>query len=123
MANVILVIDDDPDQRKLMERTLSTAGHRIMTASDGHVGLEMAVAMGPKLIILDVVMPRLNGYQTARALRENPATAETPILMITSKQEPADEFWASQVGATAFLTKPVDIAGLIAAVNRLTAKA
>lgn len=123
MANVILVIEDDPDQRRLMERTLATSGHRILTASDGQTGVETALAIQPKLIILDVMMPRMNGYQAARALRQNPLTAAIPILMVTTKQEPADEFWASQVGANGFLTKPVDIAALIQTVNRLTGTA
>ena len=120
MANVILVIEDDPDQRRLMERTLTTSGHRILTACDGQTGLETALAIHPKLIILDVVMPRMNGYQTARALKQNPRTSAIPILMVTTKQEPADEFWASQVGADAFLTKPLDIMVLIQTVSRLT---
>jgi twitching motility two-component system response regulator PilH len=119
MANVILVIEDDPDQRRLMERTLTTSGYRILTASDGQTGLESALAIQPRLIILDVVMPRMNGYQTARALKQNPATAAIPILMVTTKQEPADEFWSTQVGADAFLTKPLDITELIKAVGRL----
>lgn len=119
MAKVILVIEDDPDQRRLMERTLTTSGYRILTASDGQTGLESAVANQPGLIILDVIMPRMNGYQTARALKENPATAAIPILMVTAKQEPADQFWSSQVGAAEFLTKPVDITELIRAVGRL----
>lgn len=123
MANVILVIEDDPDQRRLMERTLTTSGYRILTASDGQTGLESALALQPKLIILDVVMPRMNGYQTARALKQNPATSAIPILMVTTKQEPADQFWSSQVGADAFLTKPVDIAELIKVVGRLAGAA
>jgi len=123
MAQVILVIEDDPDQRKLMERTLTTSGYRILTASDGQTGFETALAVQPSLIILDVMMPRMNGYQTARALKQNPATAAIPILMVTTKQEPADEFWSSQVGADAFLTKPVDITELIKEVRRLAGTA
>ncbi len=123
MANVILVIEDDPDQRRLMERTLTASGHRVVTASDGQAGLDTAVALRPKLIILDVMMPRLNGYQTARALKLNPETAAIPILMVTTKQEPADQFWASQAGADEFLTKPVESAALIQAVNRLAGAA
>ena len=123
MAKVILVIEDDPDQRRLMERTLTTSGYRILTATDGQTGLESAVANQPRLIILDVMMPRMNGYQTARALKENPATAGIPILMVTAKQEPANQFWSSQVGADGFLTKPVDIAELVKAVGRLAGTA
>lgn len=123
MANVILVIEDDPDQRRLMERTLTTSGYRILTACDGQTGYETAMAIQPRMIILDVVMPKMNGYQTARALKQNPATAAIPILMVTTKQEPADQFWSSQAGADAFLSKPVDITELIRVVGRLAGTA
>jgi twitching motility two-component system response regulator PilH len=123
VANVILVIEDDPDQRRLMERTLTTSGYRVLTASDGQTGLESALALQPRLIILDVMMPRMNGYSTARALKQNPVTAGIPILMVTTKQEPADQFWSTQAGADAFLAKPVDIAELIKLVGSLTGAA
>jgi len=106
-----------------MERTLTTTGYRVLTASDGQTGLESALALQPRLIILDVMMPRMNGYSTARALKQNPATAGIPILMVTTKQEPADQFWSTQAGADAFLAKPVDIAELIRVVGSLTGAA
>ena len=118
MSKVILVIDDDADQRKLIERVLTASGYRVVTAPDGEAGLDSARSLQPAVILLDVMMPKLNGYQTCRALRQDPATAGTPILMLTTKQEPADEFWASQVGANEFLTKPVDVPTLLAAVSR-----
>lgn len=74
--------------------------------------------MHSRLIILDVMLPRMNGRQTCRALKRNPATTTIPILMLTTKQEPAVEFWASQVGADAFRTKPVEIPALLATVKR-----
>jgi len=120
MAQVILVIEDDPDQRKLLERILSSAGYRVFSAPDGQAGIEAAAAVRPAVIILDVMMPRMNGYQACRALRQNPDTATIPILMFTHKQEPADQFWASEVGASAFLVKPVNPADLLAAVSSLT---
>lgn len=123
MAQVILVIEDDPDQRRLLDRILSSAGYRVFSAPDGQAGIEAAAAVCPALITLDVMMPRMNGYQTCRALRQNPATATTPILMFTHKQEPADEFWANEVGASAFLTKPVNPAELLKAVSSLTGPA
>ena len=123
MAKVILVIEDDSDQRKLIEGILTSAGYLVFSAPDGQAGLTAAAAVRPALIILDVMMPRMNGYQACRALRRNPATATTPILMFTMKQEPADEFWASEVGATAFLTKPVSPPELINAVSSLTGPA
>lgn len=120
MAKVILIIEDDPDQRKLMERMLTGSGYRVSSAADGQSGVEMAGDLSPDLILLDVMMPRLNGYQACRMLKQDPRTSGIPILMLTTKQEPADEFWASQVGADAFLTKPVDVPALLAAVTRLT---
>ena len=123
MGQVILVIEDDPDQRKLLERILGSAGYKVFSAADGQAGIEAAAAVRPGLIILDVMMPRMNGYQACRALRQNPETATTPILMFTHKQEPADEFWANEVGATAFLAKPVNPADLLSAVSSLTGTA
>jgi twitching motility two-component system response regulator PilH len=123
MAQVILVIEDDLDQRRLLERILSSAGYRVFSAPDGQAGIDAAAAVRPALIILDVMMPRMNGYQACRALRQNLATAATPILMFTHKQEPADQFWASEVGASAFLNKPVDAAELLAVVSSLAGPA
>lgn len=123
MSKVILVIEDDPDQRRLVERVLTTSGYRVFLANDGESGLEAARAVRPALIILDIVMPRMNGYQTCRALRQEQATASTPILMLTSKHEPADQMWAGQVGATEFFTKPVTPAELMAVVQRLAGAA
>lgn len=119
MAKVILIIEDDPDQRKLIERMLTGSGYRVTSAADGQSGVDMAADVSPQLIILDVMMPRLNGYQACRALKQDQRTAGIPILMLTTKQEPADEFWASQVGADAFLTKPIDVPALLATVTRL----
>lgn len=123
MTQVILVIEDDLDQRRFLERILSSAGYRVFSAPDGQAGIEAAAAVRPALIILDVMMPRMNGYQACRALRHNPATATTPILMFTQKQEPADEFWATEVGASAFLVKPVSTADLLASVSSLAGPA
>ena len=86
MGQVILVIEDDPDQRKLLERILGSAGYKVFSAADGQAGIEAAAAVRPELIILDVMMPRMNGYQACRALRQNPETATTPILMFTLKR-------------------------------------
>jgi twitching motility two-component system response regulator PilH len=120
MSKLVLVIEDDPDQRRLLERMLLGSGWRVATAPDGESGLSAAKSHAPDAIVLDVMMPRLNGYQTCRQLKADPATAPIPVVMCTSKDQPADEFWATEVGAEAFLAKPVDIGRLVQMLDRLT---
>ena len=109
MSLLILVVDDDPDQRRVLERDLTGAGYRVLTAADGEAGIAAVAAVRPDLVVLDVMMPRMNGFQACRALRENAESADLPIVMLTSKDQPADQFWAEEVGADAYLTKPVEI--------------
>jgi DNA-binding response OmpR family regulator len=120
MAKLILVIDDDPDQRRFLERMLTASGYRVAIVPDGEAGLAAAVAQPPDAIVLDVMMPRLNGFQTCRRLKKDPATAGCPVVMLTAKDQPADQFWATEVGADAFLTKPIDLPILLDTLARLT---
>jgi CheY-like chemotaxis protein len=120
MSKLVLVIEDDPDQRRLLERMLGTSGYRVVAAADGEAGLAAAAAARPDVIVLDVMMPRMNGYQACRALKKDPATAGVPVVILTTKNQPADELWASEVGADAFLTKPLDLQALLDTMTRLT---
>lgn len=119
MAGLVLVIDDDVVERELLQRCLAAAGYRVLLASDGEAGLDVAQRQAPDLILLDVVMPNLNGFQTCRRLRQQPGTAATPIVMLTSKDQDADRYWADQVGVSAYLTKPVDIPLLLSTAAEL----
>ncbi len=119
MPAVVHLVEDDPDQRRLVERILTAQGYTVVLSPDGESGLETARSSPPDLVILDVVLPAMNGYQVCRALRQNPATAQIPILMLTAKDDPADEYWARQVGATVFLSKPIEPSDLIDAVKGL----
>lgn len=119
MAGLVLVIDDDVVERELLQRCLAAAGYRVLLASDGEAGLDVAARQSPDLILLDVVMPNLNGFQTCRRLRQQPGTAATPIVMLTSKDQDADRFWADRVGVSAYLTKPVDVSALLATAAEL----
>ncbi|HEU4800424.1 MAG TPA: response regulator [Gemmatimonadales bacterium] len=119
MAGLVLVIDDDVVERELLHRCLAAAGYRVLLASDGEAGLDVATRQSPDLILLDVVMPNLNGFQTCRRLRQQPGTAATPIVMLTSKDQDADRYWADQVGVSAYLTKPVDVSLLLATAAEL----
>jgi twitching motility two-component system response regulator PilH len=120
MSKLVLIIEDDPDQRRLLERMLGALGWRVASAPDGENGLLAARSSPPDVIVLDVMMPRLNGYQTCRQLKADPATAGIPIVMCTLKDQPADQFWATEVGADAFLAKPVDVGRLVQTLDRLT---
>ena len=120
MARLVLVIEDDPDQRRLLQRMLSASGWRVEAAPDGEAGLRLAAERRPDVIVLDVMMPRLTGFQACRRLKAEPATASVPIVIVTTKDQPADEFWAREVGADAFLAKPVDVRQLTELLDRLT---
>ncbi|MFN8647154.1 MAG: response regulator [Gemmatimonadales bacterium] len=120
MSRLALIIEDDPDQRRLLERMLGASGWRVEAAPDGEAGLALAAERRPDVIVLDVMMPRLNGYQTCRRLKAEPVTAAIPVVIVTTKDQPADEFWAREVGADAFLAKPVDVRQLTELLDRLT---
>jgi twitching motility two-component system response regulator PilH len=120
MAKLVLIIEDDPDQRRLLERMLGAGGWRVDTAPDGEAGLQLAAERRPDAILLDVMMPRLNGFQTCRRLKADPATAGIPVVIVTTKDQPTDEFWAREVGASAFVHKPVDLPQLIRLLDELT---
>jgi len=123
MSHLVLIVEDDPDQRRLLERMLGAGGWRVVTAADGEAGLQAAREQRPDAIVLDVMMPRLNGFQTCRRLKADPATRDVPIVIATAKDEPADEYWAREVGAEAFLPKPIDVASLVPLLDRLTGRA
>jgi twitching motility two-component system response regulator PilH len=122
MSRLVLVVEDDPDQRRLLERLLASGGWRVTTAPDGEAGLAAAAIQRPDVVVLDVMMPRLNGYQTCRRLKADPGTASIPVIICTTKDQPADEFWAAEVGADAYLAKPVDVRELLALLERLVAR-
>ena len=119
MSKLVLIAEDDPDQRRLLERMFIGSGYRVVAVPDGDAAVHAVSAVRPDIAILDVMMPKMNGFQTCRALRASPDTAQTPIIMLTSKNQPADSFWAAEVGASAFLQKPVEIVLLLDTVARL----
>jgi twitching motility two-component system response regulator PilH len=119
MSRLLLLVEDDPDQRRLLERGLGAAGWRVITAPDGAEGVAAAKRLSPDVIVLDVIMPRLNGFQACRQLRADPHTSAIPVIMATAKDQPADEFWGREVGADEYLVKPLDLRQLIAVADRL----
>lgn len=119
MGRFVLVVEDDPAQRRYLERVLGAAGWRVATAPDGESGVRLAEAEPPDVVLLDVMMPAMNGFQVCRRLRQDPALRRIPIVILTSKDEPTDELWAKEVGADAFLHKPVELTELLGVLDHL----
>jgi len=116
---LVLVIDDSPTETRILGHTLTKAGFRVETASDGVEGVEMARRLLPDLILMDVIMPSLNGFQATRMLHRDESTAEIPIIIITTKDQPTDRTWGLRQGAVDYLVKPVDPVELLGRIRAI----
>lgn len=115
----ILVVDDSPSETHKMVDALARQGHQVITASTGSDGVDMANAEQPDVILMDVVMPGINGFQATRQITRNDATSHIPVVIISSKDQDADKIWGERQGACGYLTKPIDDRTLINTVNGL----
>jgi EAL domain-containing protein (putative c-di-GMP-specific phosphodiesterase class I)/DNA-binding response OmpR family regulator len=115
----ILIVDDDEDVLLIVQTLLHNAGYAVSAARSGHEALEMAQALKPELVLLDVGMPEMSGWQVCAALRGRPETASTPIAMLTVKSEIRDLITGMQVGADDYVTKPFTKRRLLETVERL----
>ncbi len=122
MAEKILIIDDDVDTLKLVGMMLQKQGYKIIASSNGEQGLKQAEAENPDLILLDVMLPEMDGYEVAKRLRANEMTANTPILMFTAKTQLDDKVTGFEAGADDYLTKPTHPTELNAHVKALLAR-
>ena len=106
MANpAILIADDSPLVLRMIQKMLEEAGYRVVTARDGLEAIEKAVAEDVRLVILDVMMPRMNGYQACRLLKTEPLTHDLPVVILTSRDQAGDRFWGLETGADYYITK------------------
>jgi DNA-binding response OmpR family regulator len=119
MGKRILIADDESGFVMTLRSRLEFEGFEVITALDGKEALEMVPAQQPDLILLDVMMPEVNGYQVCRTLKEDPETSAIPILMLTAKSQESDRFWGIEAGANAYITKPFDMDDLIAKIRYL----
>ena len=115
----ILIVDDSPSQLLGMKRIVEKLGHEAVTAEDGAAGVEAAKAHLPDLILMDVVMPNLNGFQATRAISKEPTTAQIPVVLVTTKDQETDKVWGMRQGAKAYITKPFSENQLIEVINSL----
>ena len=118
----VLVIDDDADIRELVAFKLEQAGLQVQTAADGQAGLELALAGPPDLVMLDLMMPKLSGLQVCRLLRDDPATAAVPVVLLTAKSGQADVRRAFSAGVDDYIVKPFSPRELVLRVQALLAR-
>ncbi len=113
----ILVVDDSPTETHQFVNALAAHGHQVLTAASGSDGITMASEELPDIILMDVVMPGINGFQATRQLTKGEGTSHIPVIIVSSKSQDADRVWGERQGACGYLTKPVDDRVLISTVN------
>jgi DNA-binding response OmpR family regulator len=123
MANKILVVDDEPNIVLSLEFLMKQAGFQVRTASDGEAALAAIVAEPPDLILLDVMMPRKNGYEVCQAIRANPDWASVRIIMLTAKGREVEREKGLALGADDYITKPFSTQEVVERVRELLAEA
>jgi twitching motility two-component system response regulator PilH len=102
----ILIADDSPSETALITKVVQDLGHSAYSVTDGEQAIEQAAKVKPDLILLDVVMPKVDGFNTCRKLKKNADTAHIPVIMVTSKNGESDQFWAERQGANGYVVKP-----------------
>ena len=115
----ILVVDDSPTMLSGTTKILQSAGHEVIQAESGVIGIEMAGSENPDIILMDVVMPDLNGFQATRKITTNPATEHIPVVMLTTKDQETDKVWAQRQGAKGYVVKPPKPKELLAEISKL----
>ena len=115
----ILIVDDSPSQLMSIRRIVEKLGHEALTAEDGAAGVEAAKRELPELILMDVVMPNLNGFQATRSISREPTTKHIPVILVTTKDQDTDRMWGLRQGAKAYLTKPFSEDELAEVIERI----
>ncbi len=113
----ILIVDDSQSQRQLLEHLLDKYGHQVLTATTGEDGIDIASGEQPDLVLMDVVMPGINGFKATREITRNDSTSHIPVIILSSKSDDTDQIWADRQGASGYLTKPVNEKALISAIS------
>ncbi|GAB4265202.1 MAG: response regulator [Thermoleophilia bacterium] len=114
----IVVADDDPDILNIVSMSLEAMGHDVLRATNGRQAVELTRSHAPQLVVMDLMMPEMNGYEATAALKADPETADIPVLALTAKAMRGDEEKGRQAGVDAYVTKPFRISQVIEVVNR-----
>lgn len=117
--STVLVVDDSPMLREMVSDLLQKSGLDVTQACDGVDAVEKIQANPPDLVVMDIVMPRMNGYELCRWIKNNPKTQNIPVIMCTTKNEEFDRYWGMKQGGDAYITKPFHPEDMIKAVKQL----
>ncbi|HSL21001.1 MAG TPA: response regulator [Vicinamibacterales bacterium] len=118
MSKKVLVVDDSPTDLQLMSALLKKQGYEVVTAVDGEEALDKAASTLPPLVVLDIILPKKNGFQVCRQLKTTAETSNIKVILISSKNQDSDRFWGMKQGADEYIGKPYRDDELLAAVAR-----
>lgn len=113
----VLIVDDSTAHLYSLSKLVEVNGHEVITAQSGQEGVDKAVKNQPDIILMDIVMPGMSGFQATRALSKSNNTSNIPVIFVTTKNQETDKIWGMRQGATAYITKPVDEKALLTAIN------
>lgn len=113
----VLIVDDSPTQVLNICRIVEQAGHKALVAHSGEQAIKLANEEQPQLILMDIIMPGMNGYQATRRLSSDERTRDIPVIMVSSRNSETDRAWGIRQGARDYLTKPVDDRALLSAIS------
>ncbi len=117
----ILIVDDSPTDTHVLKTMLERNSHQTLAVADGEQSLAMATAEHPDLILMDVVLPGISGFQATRQMSKNPDTSAIPVIIVTTKDQETDRIWGLRQGAKDYITKPVNEAELISKIKSVLA--
>ncbi len=115
----VMVVDDSPTELKLMSEPFVSQGYNLITATDGEEAIQKVESERPDLIVLDVIMPKLNGFNVCRHIKKSEKLKSIKVILLTSKNQESDKFWGEKQGADAYMTKPFSGEDLLATAVRL----
>lgn len=113
----VLIVDDSPTETYKMTDILTRHGYEVLAAVNGEEGVELAKKELPDLVLMDIVMPGINGFQATRQLTKHAPTSNIPIIIVTTKDQETDKLWGRRQGAKGYLTKPVNEKLLVSTIN------
>jgi len=113
----VLIVDDSPTEVHVLKTMLEKEGYGVLTAESGELGIEQAKTASPDVILMDVVMPGLNGFQATRQLSRDLATSNIPVIIVSTKGQETDRAWGLRQGAKEYLVKPVRVAELVSKIQ------